>query len=1055
MKPITTRPPATVAAAVTLAFVSAFDLHPSAFSTAAPPPTTLESGFVSPPLAARPMGWWHWINGSVTKAGIDADLEAFARAGMGGVQMFDCEVYMPAGPVRYGTEDWLSHVGHAIRRCAGLGLEFQMMNTPGWSASGGPWITEELSMKRVIWTETNTPGGEVSVTLPRNRDKMPHKLRKQPRPLVPTFYRDIAVIAVPAADTPRIDSLLNRKIAWGSRAIVRANTNRPGVPRESVLDLTASFDPATEKLAATLPPGEWTLLRFGYASTGMGNHPASAGGEGLEADKLDAAAIEFQFNHAILPVVKRAGPLAGKTFDGILFDSFEAGFQNWTAKFPDEFRARKNYDFTRWLPLLTGRILEDEQTSEAVLWDFREVVDQLLAENYFGAMRRLARAHGLKTYSESQGGALNPTPMNRHVDVPMNEFWMPGARPRASQITQVVSNANFNGAGMVAAESFTAKPEDGRWQNTPLTLKRAGDEAFALGINRFIFHSLTHQPYEAAPGFSLGRYGTHFNRHNTWWPYAGAWISYLSRSQFLLQQGRVASDICVLVDSDIGYGGITKFPDSFAPGFTHQICSPAELAEMSAAGTGFAHPNAGAFRLLVVPGKKTVDRKWSATIATLEKLRQLVAGGAALAGDPPAHPAGLADIRARARFDALVAEIWGAAAGQKTAAPAPRRLGKGIVFPGQTVPAALAALDIERDVAWAPVGSGLASGRAHPAASATPGAPALLFLHRVTDDGADIYFLHSLSETAVSLDVSLRVKNRLPEIWDAATGAHRPASVFRETGPGITLPLAFEPRGSLFVIFRKPLPARWVTATEPLSIAATQTAAGLLSAAPPATLYYSDGSRAAVAPPPLPPSQTLAAPWRVSFPDGRGAPAGELVFDQLISWPDHPDDGVRYYSGTAIYKTTFTAAPAAAGAAAFLDLGAVADIARVFVNGQESGVLWRPPFRADITALLRAGENTLEIHVADRWINRLIGDERIPAPELVYQAKGAKGGSKFTDGRLLKYPAWLGTAQLAPEGRHSFAIWKHYDADSPLVPAGLLGPVTLEWLNHVAPGATP
>jgi hypothetical protein len=243
-------------------------------------------------------------------------------------------------------------------------------------------------------------------------------------------------------------------------------------------------------------------------------------------------------------------------------------------------------------------------------------------------------------------------------------------------------------------------------------------------------------------------------------------------------------------------------------------------------------------------------------------------------------------------------------------------------------------------------------------------------------------------------------------------------------------------------------------------------------------------------PPPAP--QTLAAPWRVTFPDGRGAPSGELVFEKLVSWPDHPDAGVKYYSGTAVYKTTFAAADstqrsagilardsrdiadrnvrapvtaAAPGLAvvpvvmpqphqrAFLDLGAVADIARVYINGRDAGILWKPPFRADITAFLQPGENTLEIHVANRWINRLIGDEAID-DGLSYQDTGGK--SKFTDGRIQKLPDWLyDPAKRGGRKRHSFSVWKHYNADSPLVPAGLLGPVTLEWFNHVAPGATP
>ncbi|MDR2674775.1 MAG: hypothetical protein LBC18_07890 [Opitutaceae bacterium] len=1011
----------------------------------------LEAGFASPPLPARPLGWWHWANGNVTKEGIDADLEAMKRAGMGGVQLFDVEIYMPPGPVRYGTENWFDHVAHAIKKADALGLEFHLMNTPGWSASGGPWVTEALSMKRVVWTETaatipaadmergrparpsaDGPSALHALTLPRPDTKPFYTARTTAKG---GFYQDIAVFAVPAdgGGGARLAAPLDRKIAWAAKPVTRPAADRPGIPAARVIDLTAHMD-AAGKLTAALPPGEWTLLRFGFVSTGKTNHPAVPEGHGLEIDKLDADAVAFQFEHAVLPLIRKAGPLAGKTFSGLLFDSFEGGFQNWTAKFPGEFSRQKGYDFLPWLPLLTGRIIESEAASEAVLWDFRHVIEEMLAENYFGTMRRLAARHGIKLYSESQGGPLNPMSANRHVDVPMNEFWTPELSPRASRIKQSVSSASFLGRRVVAAEAFTTTPEFGKFRNTPASLKRVGDQAFALGLNRFAFHSWTHQPVtDAAPGFSLGRYGVHFGRLNTWWPYADAWIAYLARSQFLLQQGRVAADICLLVDEDLGYG-LPASAAILAPGHDYQVCHPADLHDMTARGGIVSHPLAGDFRLLLTPGK-TIAKTWVATLPTLRRLRDLVAGGAVLAGNPPTAPAGWDDLKNKAEFDRLVAEIWGGLDKKKTTS---KKLGAGAVFAGGKPAQILAALKLARDVAWSPADA------------------AVDFLHRTTPD-AEIYFVSSQSAAPASLELEFRQRDRAPELWDAATGGRAAAPLFRKTENGIALPVAFEPWGSVFVVFRKPLPARWVTAVEPAAIAATQTAAGLLSKSCPSAIYNSDDTVTKFnQPPPPPPPQTLAAPWRVSFTDGRGAPAGELLFDKLISWPDHPDTGVKYYSGTAIYKTTFAVAPAAAPPPhqrAFLDLGAVADIARVYINGRDAGILWKPPFRADITALLRPGENTLEIHVADRWINRLIGDEAVD-DGLSYQDTGGK--SKFTDGRIQKLPGWLyDPAKRGERKRHSFSVWKHYNADSPLVPAGLLGPVTLEWLNHVSLAAAP
>jgi hypothetical protein len=1007
--------------ALALAFALPLSTHAAGDALETSLETSLETGFDNPPVTARPLGWWHWANGNVTTDGISADLESIKRAGMGGVQMFDVEIYMPPGPVRYGSDSWLAHMEHAIRKASELGLEFHMMNTPGWSASGGPWVTEAKSMKRIVWTETNVGGGSVKTTLPRPDSKPFYAARTTSKG---EFYQDIVVLAVPVTKE-RIAGDLNRKIGFLEKPVVRSTGNRPGIPAASVINLSAHMD-AAGNLDATLPPGEWTLLRFGFVSTGKANHPAVSEGHGLEIDKLDADAVAFQFERAILPVIRKAGPLAGKTFNGLLFDSFEGGFQNWTARFPEEFMRLKNYDIIPWLPLITGRIVESEAASEAVLWDFRHVIEELIAENYYGVMHRLAARHGLKIYSESQGGPINPMSANRHVDVPMNEFWMPEVSVRGSRIKQSVSAASFAGKRVVAAESYTATPEHGRFQNTPATLKRPGDQAFAYGLNRFAFHSQTHQPVtDAAPGFSLGRYGVHFGRLNTWWPYADAWIAYLSRSQYLLQQGHIAADICLLVDEDLGYG-LPAIAATLAPGHDMQVCYPPDLQKMSVCDGVLSHPEAGDFRLLLTSDKR-IAKTWVATLPTLRRLHELVSNGAVLAGDPPVAPAGLADVKNKAEFDRLVGELWGGLDRKKNIS---KKTGAGVVYSSTRKPAQiLGEIKVAKDVSW------------------TPSGVKVVFIHRATS-GADIYFISSQSAEPAALELEFRQPGRAPELWDADTGVRADATIFRKTENGIALPVAFEPWGSVFVVFRKPLPARWATATEPATVAATQTAAGLLSKTYPTAIYNSDGTITKFDQPQPPPAlQTLAAPWRVRFPDGRGAPAGELVFDKLASLSMHANPGVKYYSGTTIYRTTFAAAAPHPWQIAGLDLGDVADIARVFINGNDAGVAWKPPFRRDITHWLRDGENTLEIHVANRWINRLIGDEAID-DGLEYQDTGGK--SKFTDGRIQKFPDWLYDSSKRPaRKRHSFSVWKHYNADSPLVPSGLLGPVRLEWYNHI------
>jgi hypothetical protein len=288
---------------------------------------------------------------------------------------------------------------------------------------------------------------------------------------------------------------------------------------------------------------------------------------------------------------------------------------------------------------------------------------------------------------------------------------------------------------------------------------------------------------------------------------------------------------------------------------------------------------------------------------------------------------------------------------------------------------------------------------------AAPEGGELRFIHRRTPD-AEIYFVFNHSDRDAAGDFTFRVTGRQPELWNAITGARADASAFRPSAAGTIMPLHLEPRGSIFVVFRRAAAGPGADAPQ-TAVAAT-----------------------------LP----ITGPWHVAFHDGRGAPPN-ATFATLASWTEHENPGIKFYSGTATYRTSFTT-QLRAGATAILDLGTVADLADVRLNGALIGTLWQPPFRAEVTRHLRAGDNLLEIRVANRWINRVIGDESLPT-DLTYQPEGT---NKFTDGRLKQLPAWLyDRTRLSERKRYSFTIWKHYEASSPLVPSGLLGPVKIDW----------
>jgi len=187
------------------------------------------------------------------------------------------------------------------------------------------------------------------------------------------------------------------------------------------------------------------------------------------------------------------------------------------------------------------------------------------------------------------------------------------------------------------------------------------------------------------------------------------------------------------------------------------------------------------------------------------------------------------------------------------------------------------------------------------------------------------------------------------------------------------------------------------------------------------------------------PVQEIAGPWEVQFDPKWGGPAKPVTFEKLEDWSKRPDDGIRYYSGTAVYRTTFTlnSQPSTLNRL-FFDLGRVAIMAEVRLNGRDLGILWKPPFRVEVTDALKPGENTLELHVVNLWINRQIGDEQLP-----------EDSDRNTNGTLKSWPAWLAQGKPSSTGRYTFTSWRLWKKDDPLVESGLLGPVTLRTVERV------
>ena len=190
----------------------------------------------------------------------------------------------------------------------------------------------------------------------------------------------------------------------------------------------------------------------------------------------------------------------------------------------------------------------------------------------------------------------------------------------------------------------------------------------------------------------------------------------------------------------------------------------------------------------------------------------------------------------------------------------------------------------------------------------------------------------------------------------------------------------------------------------------------------------------------LPVAQTVAGPWQLKFPAASAVP--DQTVDALVAWNLHASDAVKYFSGTATYAKTITVPAEMLGKdrGLYLDLGRVAIMARVKLNGNDLGVLWKAPYRVEIGQFAKAGENALEIEVTNLWINRMIGDENLP-----------EDSERNGDGTLKAWPKWVLEGKPSPTGRQSFTSWRLYKKGAPLHESGLLGPVTLQATQRIVP----
>ena len=776
-------------------------------------------------------------------------------------------------------------------------------------------------------------------------------------------------------------------------------------------DVTAQTD-ADGTLHWTPPAGStqsWEVLRIGYTSSDARVSTSSGAWQGLAIDYLDPTALDLYWKTSVLPLLTAAQPYIGKSLKYLASDSWELGGTNWTPAFRDEFRRRRGYDPIPYLPVVAGRIVGSRDVSVRFLNDLRRTVADLV-NGHYDHLAALSKPFGLGIQCESggpHGAPFDALETFRSSAVPQTEYWAMSKEHRTGDderffVKEAASAAHVYGQPLVAAEGMTSIGN--QWnESLGLNLKPSFDQALTEGLNRLVWHEFTSSPPELGlPGQEYFA-GTHLNPNVTWWRDAGAFTIYLNRAQFLLQQGQPVNDVLYYYGDMVPNFVRLKRDDpaQVLPGYDYDVTSTDALLERIAATSADLHTPEGIhYKALVLPKSRVMP------LASLQVAQRYLQTGGTLIGLRPIRPQGIiSDVEVQ-QF-AAIADLWTAC---EQSAVHRSTVGKGQLFCTENAREALQALNIAADVE-------------------SPATKSLDYVHRRIPDAAgagedvDIYFIRNTQPNELQTTVTLRVADRQPEIFNAVTGEVVSTLLFASSPDGRTvLPLTLEPYGSAFIVFRRAA-TKHVTRlvqdnrtifdanTNALPASLTLTAEGLHTPTPGAyDIIFSDGMTRHLVTTKAAAPLSLSNKWMLTFSPNWGAPAS-VQLSSLQSWSESADLGVRYFSGTATYRTTLhlTAAQLPRGQQLWLSLGEVHEVAVVRINGRPAQTLWKQPWALRVDTLLHAGDNTIEVDVTNLWPNRLIGD-----------------------------------AQSATEKHYTWTNITTYKKSSPLLPSGLIGPVTLD-----------
>ncbi len=911
----------------------------------------------------KPWSRWWWLGNIGTKQDFTTQMEKYAAAGLGGLEI------TPIYGVRGEESRFNSYLSPAwmnlLDHVLDEGGRLGLgidMATGTGWPFGGPWVTPDIAARTVMEKIYPIKGG--------GRLGEPVAVTQEPLVRV-AGPRQVTIgeLTDPVASNANLQDLALDQVRFPRRLPLQALVGYSTAGEK--IDLTAKVA-ADGTLAWTAPAGDWTLYAVFLGWHGKQVERAAPGGEGDALDHFSPAAIA-----AYLAEFDRA--YAGHRPDRLrayFNDSYEVddsqGESNWTPRFFEEFARRRGYDLRDELPAFFGR--DTPEKNSRVISDHRETISDLLRDNYTVPWAKWAAGHGALIRNQAHGSPANLLDLYAASGIPETE----GANVAGMKFAS--SAAHLTGKVLASSETATWLGE--HWTSTLADVKQRVDLMFLGGVNHNCYHGTAFSPPgEPWPGFHFYA-SAELDPSNPIWADFDALNAYVARCQSFLQSGKPANDILLYypiydVWAQRGDGAMPHFsagglrgggnagvaPELLAQGYTFDYVSDRLLQNVEFSG-GALRAGGNAYRTVFVPTTKLMP------VATLEKLVALAEAGATIIvqGPLPGDVPGLGQLESRrAEFRRLVAKLG--RTGADDADISATAMGRGKFLFGGNPDRLLVRAGVKRESL---VDAGLA-------------------FERRADPEGSIYFLLNRGSKPFDGWLPLARPARAVAIFDPMDGTRGLASIRTAADGGVEVRVRLAPEES------------WMLKTFAAPVDGPQFA------------YWTAAGK----------SESLPGKWSLRFVNGGPALPEAVETTELKSWTEFDGDRGRSFSGSATYALRF-ARPAGAAAAWRLDLGRVAESARIKLNGRELGVRFAPPFAVIIPPEQLADENRLEITVTNLGANRIADlDRRDP------------GWKKFYN---TNYPARL-AANRGADGNFSAAKWTPR-------PSGLLGPVTLTPLTQ-------